>query len=169
MTALYQRQAITGYNNASMNDPERTSTLQIAYILSITIIPVLATGILYETFLGHRHDYTGHFAAGYAGTLCAMMVMFRVQSVEQFTRWGLLSVVLMCVACILLGAIAEATAFRIAKFDEIDFCNQSIGAVLASMATLAFVDQTKPSDQVLDTGLISGIAILGVGGCFAFA
>ena len=88
---------------------------------------------------------------------------------EQFTRSGLCSVVLMCIACILLGAVAEATAFRIAKFDEIDFCSQSIGAVLASMATLALVGQTKPPDNVLDTGLISGIAILGVGGCFAFA
>jgi hypothetical protein len=75
----------------------------------------------------------------------------------------------MCVACILLGAVAEATAFRIAKFDEIDFCNQSIGAVLASMATLALVSQTKPPDKILDTGLISAIAILGVGGCFAVA
>jgi hypothetical protein len=153
-----------------MNGLDRPSTLGIAYILSVTIIvPVLAVGILYETFLGHRHDYTGHFAAGYGGTLGAMMVMFRVQSDEQFTRSAQWSVVLMCVACILLGTFAEATAFRLAKFDEIDFCNQSIGAVLASMATLAFVGQAKPPDKVLDTGLISGIAILGVGGCFAFA
>ena len=152
-----------------MNDLDRPPTLRIAYILSFSVIPVLAAGILYETFLGHRHDYTGHFAAGYGGTLGAMMVMFRIQSGEQFTRSAQWSVVLMCVACILLGAVAEATAFRIAKFDEIDFCNQSIGAVLASMATLAFVGQTKPPDKVLDAGLISAIAILGVGGCFAFA
>jgi hypothetical protein len=152
-----------------MNDLDRPPTLRIAYILSIAVIPVLAVGILYETFLGHRHDYTGHFAAGYGGTLGATMVMFRVQSAEQFTRSAQWSVVLMCVACILLGAVAEATAFRIAKFDEIDFCNQSIGAVLASMATLALVGQTKPPDKILDTGLISAIAILGVGGCFAVA
>ena len=147
----------------------RTPTAGNTYILSIAVIPVFAAGILYETFLGHRHDYTGHFAAGYGGTLGAMMVMFRIQSGEQFTRSTAWSVVLMCVACILLGAVAEATAFRIAKFDEIDFCNQSIGAVLASMATLALVGQTKPPDKVLDMELISGIAILGVGGCFAIA
>ena len=124
---------------------------------------------MYEVFLGHRHDYTGHYAAGYGGTLGAMMVMFRVQSGEQFTRFGTWSVLLMCLACILLGTVAEATAFRIAKFDEIDFCNQSIGAVLAAVATIAFVGQTKPPDKLLDTGLITGIVFLGVGGCYAVA
>jgi len=148
--------------------------LRITSSLVITIIPALALGILYEIFLGHRHDYTGHYAAGYGGTLVAMMVMFRVQSKEQFTRFGTWSIVLMCIACILLGAVAEATVFRIAKFDEIDFCNQSIGAVLASAATLVCVGQTKPPDNVppdnvLDTGLITGIVILGIGGCYAVA
>ncbi len=142
---------------------------RITFGLAITIIPALAVGIMYEVFLGHRHDYTGHYAAGYGGTLGAMMVMFRVQSGEQFTRFGTWSVLLMCLACILLGTVAEATAFRIAKFDEIDFCNQSIRAVLAAVATIAFVGQTKPPDRLLDTGLITGIVFLGVGGCYAVA
>jgi hypothetical protein len=135
----------------------------------MTVIPALAVGIVFEFFLGHRHDYTGHFAAGYGGTLGAMMVMFRIQSGEQYRRFGTWSVVLMCLACILLGAVAEATAFRIAKFDEIDFCNQSIGAVLAGVATLAGVGRTKPPDRLLDIVLIIGIVFLGVGGCYAVA
>lgn len=143
--------------------------LGITFALAITIIPAFAIGVIYEIFLGHRHDYTGHYAAGYGGTLGAIMVMFRVQSGEQFIRFGTWSVVLMCLACIVLGAVAEATAFRIAKFDEIDFCNQSIGAVLAGVAAFAYVGQTKPPDRLLDTGLITGIAFLGVGGCYAVA
>lgn len=51
-----------------MNDLDRTPTPGTAYILLTPILPVLAVGVLYETFLGHRHDYTGHFAAGSNGS-----------------------------------------------------------------------------------------------------
>lgn len=125
--------------------------------------------MLFELYLGHRHDYVGHFAAGYGGTLAAMMLVFGMLSKERFSRWGTWAVVPMCLACILLGGIAEATAFRVAKFDEIDFCNQSIGAVLAAIAALAFVGHTQPSDKTLSTGIIVGIVFLSVGACFAVA
>jgi len=38
------------------------------------------------------------------------------------------------VACIALGALLEATIFRIAIFDPVDFVNQSVGACLAGAA-----------------------------------
>lgn len=134
-----------------------------------TAVPAVAVGVLYELYLGHRHDYVGHFAAGYGGTLSAMLVTFGMLSKERFSRWGTLGIVPMCFACILLGGIAEATAFRVARFDEIDFCNQSIGAVLAGTAAMAFTGDAKPSDKALSTGIIVGIVFLSVGACFAVA
>mgnify|MGYP006908397321 CR=1 FL=1 len=40
-------------------------------------------------------------------------------------------------ACIALGGFLENTVYRIAKWDEVDFCNQSLGAVLAGLGSLA--------------------------------
>ncbi len=147
-----------------MTEP-RTTTFTVL----VTAVPAVAAGVLYELYLGHRHDYVGHFAAGYGGTLSAMMVVFGMLSKERFARWSTWGVVPMCLACILLGGIAEATAFRVAKFDEIDFCNQSIGAVLAGISALAVVGRTQPADKTLSTGIIVGIIFLSVGACFAVA
>jgi hypothetical protein len=78
------------------------------------------------------------------------------------------TVLFVTVACIGAGAVAEATFFRIAKFDEIDFCSQSLGAVLAGLAATGFnANEIKASNY--DVGLIAGIVFLGIGGCFAVA
>ena len=77
-----------------------------------------------------------------------------------FAKWSVLSNIPACLACILLGACAEATIFRIAKFDELDFCNQSLGAVLAVLVALAIVPTAKPAEFEFDLGLIVGIAFL---------
>ena len=47
-------------------------------LLAATILPAVAAGAVYEYFLGHRHDYTGHFLAGYGGTLGTLMVWLRL-------------------------------------------------------------------------------------------
>lgn len=143
--------------------------LMSRYRLVLTVLPALAVGILYEFFLGHRHDYAGHYMAGYGASLAAMLFCFRVCSEEQYRRWSTFSIVPMCIFCILLGTITELTIFNLAKFDEVDFCNQSIGAVLAAMATVTFTGTKKPPERELDYGLIVGIAFVGAGGCFAFA
>jgi hypothetical protein len=135
----------------------------------LSCLPALAILLLYEAFLGHRHDYAGHFAAGYGATLAALMLWLRVLSPESFSRYALLALGPMCVAAILVGALAEATAFRIAKFDEIDFCNQSLGAVLATVVAAAYVGPNKPRETFFDLGMLIGIAFLSVGGCFAVA
>lgn len=137
--------------------------------LLLCIVPALLVGTAFEIFLGPRHDYTGHFGAGYGGTLGALMVCLRMIPPERFERWGLLSIGPVCLACILLGVYTEATTFRIAKFDELDFCNQSLGAVLAGCAAVAFVPPLKLPEEQFDRGLIVAITFLLVGACFAVA
>jgi len=138
-------------------------------LLINAILPAVAAGAGYEFFLGHRHDYTGHFLAGYGGTLGALMVWLRTVPEKRFATISIWSIAPICVACIALGAFLEATAFRLAKFDEVDFCNQSLGAVLAAGASLILVTDQKPPVQRMDEGTIAAIVILIVGGMYAFA
>src|SRR5262245_61818332 len=91
--------------------------------LFLAIASAVFVGAMYEIFLGHRHDYTGHYAAGYGGTLGAMMVWLRMMPAARYGRLSTWSILPLCAACIGLGAICEATIFRLAKFDEVDFCN----------------------------------------------
>jgi hypothetical protein len=142
--------------------PQRT-------LLLLAIVPALVVGILFELFLGHRHDYSGHYAAGYGATFAAAMFLLRILSASDFQKRATRLVVPFCLACILGGAAAEATVFRIAKFDEIDFCNQSIGAVLATICAGAYIRREKLPEVMYDGGLIAGVAFLGIGGCLAVA
>ena len=65
------------------------------------------------------------------------------------------------------GAYGEATLFNIARFDEVDFCNQSLGAVLAGAALLAGARHEKPSPAFFRGELIAGLILLHVGFYFA--
>ena len=91
----------------------------------------------------------------------------RFRGLDQASSTGL--VVGLCLTCIMLGAVLEATAFRLAKWDEVDFCNQSLGAILAALGSLAYVPPATTSTREYDVGLITGIAFLGTGACFAVA
>ena len=97
------------------------------------------------------------------------MVWLRTIPDKRFASVSIWSIAPLCVACIGLGAFLEATAFRLAKFDEVDFCNQSLGAVLAAGTSLILVTDQKPPVQRMDEGTIAGIVILIVGGMYAFA
>ena len=123
----------------------------------------------FEFFLGHRHDYAGHFLAGFGGTWMALMVVLKgmLSPVVWSKSAGWIAPV--TIGCILLGAALEATAFRIAKWDEVDFCNQSLGAVIAGLAALAYVHPAESAAAEFDRGMIVGITFLGLGGCFAVA
>ena len=143
--------------------PSRTSLLLVA------ILPAAAAGAVYEIYLGHRHDYTGHYLAGYGGTLGALMVWLRTVPENRYGAISSWSILPLCIACIGVGAIFEATIFRLARFDEVDFCNQSLGAVFAAAAALLLVDHQKPAVQSMDVGLIVGIVFLGAGGVYAVA
>ncbi len=86
----------------------------------------LLMSTLYLIFLGHRTDYVGHAIAGFGGTAILLVILFRLN--PSPSEWKQLWIVL---AAIGIGAVAEATIFKIAKFDPVDFNNQSIGAYLA--------------------------------------
>ena len=138
-------------------------------LLLLAILPALLGGVVLEMFLGHRHDYSGHYAAGYGATFASAMFLLRIIDPLEFQQRATRLLVPFCFACIAGGAVAEATIFRIARFDEVDFFNQSIGAVLATICASAYIGPEKCSDVEYDYGLIAGITFLGIGGCLAVA
>ena len=92
---------------------------------------VLLTGVCFGFVFAYRTDYLGHYVAGVGGTLLLLApVIFlppRVQGAAVVTG------VLLAVG---LGWGTEATIFRLAIFDPVDFFNQSLGATLAGAIVL---------------------------------
>jgi hypothetical protein len=146
------------------------------FLTSLFWIPPLLVLFLFEFFLGHRHDYSGHYLAGYGATFSAAMFGLRVTLGTPFQRHLPFLLVPFCLMCILGGVFTEATIFRLAKFDEVDFFNQSLGAVLAVLIIQIFINigSQEFSARVTtlrwcDGGMILGIIFLGIGGILAFA
>lgn len=146
------------------------------FLTSLFWIPPLLVLFLFEFFLGHRHDYSGHYLAGYGATFSAAMFGLRVTLGTPFQRLIPFLLVPFCLLCILGGVFTEATIFRLAKFDEVDFFNQSLGAVLAVLVIQIFINigSQEFSARVTtlrwcDGGMILGIIFLGIGGILAFA
>ncbi len=129
----------------------------------------LLVAILYGTLLGYRRDYLGHYAAGYGGSLIAIALTMGIIPERTFATACPLVIELTCLGCIALGAVAESTVFRIAKFDEVDFCNQSLGAALAGLGCLAMCRGAKPDTAVLRGGYVIGTGFLIAGFYFAFS
>lgn len=115
------------------------------FLTSLFWIPPLFVLFLFEFFLGHRHDYSGHYLAGYGATFIAAMLGIRIAIGTRYQRWIPFLLVPFCLLCILGGVFTEATIFRLAKFDEVDFFNQSLGAVLASLVLQLFIDTINGS------------------------
>lgn len=146
-------------------------------VLVHALLPAAMMSLAYYLFLGQRRDYLGHFAAGYGGTLIAIVLAWMVlpQGILEKLRGEL--VFLVTLFCIALGGLAEATVFRLALFDMVDFFNQSLGAVLAGLSALALAivagrQQTgartgRLTDGALRIALGSGIFHLLLGGYFA--
>lgn len=142
-------------------NPKLTTTLFVA------IVPTLAVSLIFYALLGHRRDYLGHYAAGYGGTLSAIAIVLALIPVTRFQQIGSLAVVPCTVFCIAAGTVAEATVFRLAKFDEIDYCNQNLGAVVAGLVAICFAGNAKPSDVVLRCLIVIGAISLLIGGYFS--
>jgi hypothetical protein len=92
---------------------------------------VIAAALTYYALFSYRLDYVGHMLAGFGGTLGVLSILLFGRS----RRLGWSAVVVTIVA-IQLGAVAEASVFRIAIFDPVDFVNQSLGACLAGAAVV---------------------------------
>lgn len=95
--------------------------------LLILLLPGATTGVFLAA-LGHRLDYAGHHAAGAGAT----MLLLAPLSVLQVRRRERL-ILVMVIAAIVMGIGTEATIFRLAIFDGVDFVNQSMGAVFAGI------------------------------------
>ena len=135
--------------------------------LLLTIVPAAVVAMTYGVVFVGRRDYLGHYAAGYGATLGLILLAAAALPATGFGRWLGWASVPLVVAAIGMGAITESTLFRLAKFDEVDFANQSFGAVLAGLACLAALE-TKPSDVRIV--LLGGVAaaFLATGFYYAF-
>jgi len=138
----------------------------------LSILPALVVSLLYYLLLGYRRDYLGHFAAGYGATLAAtallLAMVLAVLSPNQFRRVVPSIAVAATILSIGAGAVTEATIFRFAKFDEIDFCNQSLGAVIAGVIVIAIAGEAKPTGATFRLTVATGIAFVLAGAYFAF-
>lgn len=139
----------------------------------LDILPALAVSLLYYLLLGYRRDYLGHFAAGYGATLTATALLLAIVvtalSPDQFRHIVPSIAVAATVLCIGAGAVTEATIFRFAKFDEIDFCNQSLGAVIAGVVAIAIAGEAKSTGPTFRWAVATGIVFVLVGAYFAFS
>ena len=132
-----------------------------------TVLPAAFVGILYLSLFGYRGDYLGHFAAGFGATLATLAIAVVKIPDSLFSQRCAGRVLLMTVACIVAGAFAEATVFNIAKFDEVDFCNQSLGAILAGIGLLANIGDAKAAGDFFRAECYAGLIALLVGFYFA--
>ncbi len=88
-------------------------------------LPTLALCVLYFVVLGYRRDYLGHYAAGYGATLAGLAALQSGIPRERFAQWAPWVALPGTLVCIALGTLTEVTVFRLARFDEIDWCNQA--------------------------------------------
>jgi hypothetical protein len=129
--------------------------------------PVWAAGVAagasilaYAPFYGRRNDYPGHFAAGLGGTLL-LLIAVGLLSRRPLGWWA----VAVMIGAVGLGAVAEATVFRYAVFDPVDFFNQSLGA---AVATLAVLDAQISGRSAVNAAALS-LCLLGLGFLLAFS
>lgn len=140
---------------------------QLLRVLLYTTLPALAVAAGYYYWMDYRSDYLGHFLGGYGGTLVGLMAILLAVPRPHFARFGVWLILPACLVAIGIGAIVEGSIFRIAKFDEVDFCNQSLGAVLAGLVTLILCGGKKPSETAL--ALIVGLGVLSLVAGFYYA
>jgi glycopeptide antibiotics resistance protein len=128
--------------------------------------PAIIVAAAFHFALAHRSDYLGHYLAGFGGTLMAMMLL--LAAFERMPTVVPSTILLACVASIAFGAALESTVFRIGRFDEVDFFNQSLGAVLAALVALRMSKSQSYATTVLAAGLAVSLTFLIGGFWFAF-
>lgn len=95
----------------------------------MAVVVAILVGFMLLISLGFpsRPDYVAHFAAGAGATMMGLAV---ITAVVRRPHPGF--VLALGVAAIGMGAAAEATVFRLAAFDPVDFGLQSSGAAIAT-------------------------------------
>ncbi|MBX9789318.1 MAG: hypothetical protein K2Y37_10415 [Pirellulales bacterium] len=132
------------------------------------VVAPLVLAVAYHEFLGQRSDYLGHYLAGCGGTLLLIACFLAVLPDVFYTRFAPLAIVVLAVVAIAIGGVFESTIYRIAKFDEVDFCNQSLGAVLAALGLLLAAGRTKPPLALSCGHWCVALALLAAGYHYAF-
>ena len=123
------------------------------------VLAALFTGVMYGVAFFYRSDYLGHFIAGFGATL----LLFALHARRRRRHWIGAESVLIVLAAIFMGAITEATIFKIATFDPVDFVNQSLGATIAGAGVIG---------RAADVGTIRifwALGLLSVAAGFFFA
>jgi hypothetical protein len=125
------------------------------------LIVLAAVGVLAVAFavvFPQRTDYLGHYLAGAGGTL---LLVAGVLFAGGHRPWWIVAAV---AAAVVMGAGTEASVFRLAIFDPVDFANQSLGAVVVGAAALMV-----PSSRRLSLVLLAGaVLLLGAGFRYAY-
>ncbi|MEX2016165.1 MAG: hypothetical protein WD873_05960 [Candidatus Hydrogenedentales bacterium] len=141
-----------------------TLTRYVAFLL----LPALVLFALWVSLFMYRPDYIGHTLAGYGGTLCALAAAALFVRLEPDEGTAAIVFLQTALLCILLGAVAEATVFRLAIFDPIDFCLQSFGAVFAAYGAILGQRWREPSSRVIAVMFAQGGLFLTLGMYYAF-
>lgn len=138
-----------------------------AVTIAVVLLPAVVASLGFHLALGHRRDYLGHFAAGYGGTLALIAIALAMIPPTRYAKqagWVVVPGTLLAIAA---GTVTEATIFNIAKFDEVDYCNQNLGAVLAGLVAVYLVQPAKPPDADFRWALLTGVTFVLIGGYFA--
>jgi hypothetical protein len=122
------------------------------------VAAVGVAGLGYRAAFPDRPDYAGHLLAGAGATLLLLSLVLVLAGPG---RWRVVAVVAVGV---LLGTLTEATIYKYAEFDPVDWANQSVGAALAC---LGFLDTRGAADPVL--AAVAGTVLLAFGFHYAFA
>ncbi|MCC6511937.1 MAG: hypothetical protein IT423_22760 [Pirellulaceae bacterium] len=144
---------------------KRLKTQHGRAVVLITLSPLFVS-VLFALLLGYRPDYLGHFTAGYGGTLSAHALAIAILQ-TQFHRYASAMALVGTVACIGMGTILEATVFSLAKFDEVDYCNQNLGAILAGLVVIRLSQFADTTDALLGKVMACAAAFLIAGVYFA--
>lgn len=140
----------------------------LARSFSGVVVAPLVLAVAYHEFLGQRSDYLGHYLAGCGGTLLLIACFLAVLPDVFYSRFAPLAIVVLAVLAIAIGGLFESTIYRIAKFDEVDFCNQSLGAVLAALGLLLAAGRAKPPLALSCGHCCVALALLAAGYHYAF-
>lgn len=122
----------------------------------------------YLLFLRHRTDYPGHLLAGYGATLGALGLLPFLCPRAAWPRLAPALVTFGTLASVAAGLYLEATTFRIAAFDPVDACNQSLGAVVAGLSVLLVATPERPPPATVAVGILLSVASTAAGFLLAF-
>lgn len=124
--------------------------------------------LAYLLALRHRTDYPGHLLAGYGATLGAVGLLALLLPARARGPAFAPVVVTATLLCAAGGAVLEGSVFRIARFDPVDFYNQTLGAALAGLSLLVAAPAGRVPPATAAFGALVSVAATAAGFLLAF-